>query len=115
MTKPVSDSGTKPHEVAIVEVGPLADLPPGSAHRVETPHGPVAVFNIDGVLLAVADTCTHEDASLSEGFLEGNLIECPLHGAQFDLTTGEPQSLPACTAVRRFAVQVHDGIVAVEV
>lgn len=111
----MTENKTSAHEVMIVEIGPLTDLPRGSARKVETPEGPVAVFNVDGIILAVADTCTHEDASLSEGYLEGNLIECPLHGAQFDLTTGEPQSLPACIALRRYTVQICDGVVAVKV
>ncbi|KAA8946767.1 bifunctional 3-phenylpropionate/cinnamic acid dioxygenase ferredoxin subunit [Mycobacterium sp.] len=103
------------HDVVLVEVGPLADLSPGHACRVETPAGPVAVFNVDGELLAIADKCTHADASLSEGYLEGHLVECPLHGSQFDLRTGEPQNFPAYAAVRCFPVHVREGIVLVEV
>lgn len=101
------------HEAVAVVVGPLAELQPGDVRKVETSAGPVAVFNVDGELLAVADTCTHEDASLAEGYLEDDLIECPLHGAQFNLRTGEPLSLPACIALRRFPVQVEDDVVSV--
>ena len=53
-------------------------------------HVPVAVFNADGELFAIDDTCTHQDASLSEGWLEDCMIECPLHAASFDLRTGKP-------------------------
>jgi len=99
----------------IVAVGPVTEITPGSAHRVDTPAGPVAVFNIDGELLAVADTCTHADASLSEGYLDGFVVECPRHGALFDLHTGEALALPACIALRCFSVYVRDGVVVVEV
>jgi 3-phenylpropionate/trans-cinnamate dioxygenase ferredoxin subunit len=101
------------HEAVAVQVGPLAELPPGDAKKIETPAGPVAVFNIDGEVLAVADTCTHEDASLSQGYLEDNIIECLLHGAQFDLRTGEALSIPACIALRRFPVRVDGQIISV--
>ena len=73
----------------MIRVCPLADLPPGEATRVVA-HVPVAVFNADGELFAIDDTCTHQDASLSEGWLEDCLIECPLHEASFDLRTGSP-------------------------
>jgi len=72
----------------MIRVCPLAELPPGEATRVVA-HVPVAVFNADGELFAIDDTCTHQDASLSEGWLEGCLIECPLHEASFDLRTYE--------------------------
>lgn len=111
----MSASNADARGAVAVDVGPLTNLVTGSVRRVETPAGPVAVFNVDGELLAVADTCTHEEASLSEGYLEGSLIECPLHGAQFDLHTGEPRSLPACIPLRCFPVQVRDGVVVVEV
>jgi 3-phenylpropionate/trans-cinnamate dioxygenase ferredoxin subunit len=106
---------TEIRDAVTVTVGPAAELTPGSARRVDTPAGPVAVFNIDGELLAVADTCTHADASLSEGYLDGFVVECPRHGALFDLHTGEALSLPACVALRCFPVHVRDGIVLVEV
>ena len=70
-------------------VCPLSDLPAGSSIRVAA-EPPIAVFNADGELYAVDDTCTHQDASLADGWLEGCQVECPLHASCFDLRTGKP-------------------------
>jgi len=91
----------------------LADLPPGESTRVVA-HVPVAVFNADGELFAIDDTCTHQDASLSEGWLEDCLVECPLHAACFDLRTGKPTGPPAKRPVRTYPVLVEDGVVYVK-
>ncbi|MFD5829458.1 bifunctional 3-phenylpropionate/cinnamic acid dioxygenase ferredoxin subunit [Lentzea sp. NPDC060358] len=93
----------------------LEELPPGEAVRIIGPHAPIAVFNADGVFYAIDDTCTHQDASLSEGWLEGCFVECPLHAASFDLRTGEPTCLPAKRSVRTYPVRVEDGVVYVDV
>ncbi|MFF9121435.1 bifunctional 3-phenylpropionate/cinnamic acid dioxygenase ferredoxin subunit [Streptomyces massasporeus] len=95
----------------MIPVCHLEDLPKGESFRVEmTP--PVAVFHTDdGDLYAIDDTCTHQDASLSEGWLEGCLVECPLHAASFDLRTGVPTCLPARRPVRTHRVTVDDGII----
>ena len=58
----------------------VEDLPPGESVRVEGDPA-IAVFNADGEFYAIDDTCTHQDASLSEGWLEGCFVECPLHAA----------------------------------
>ncbi|PRY02321.1 bifunctional 3-phenylpropionate/cinnamic acid dioxygenase ferredoxin subunit [Allonocardiopsis opalescens] len=89
----------------------LSELPPGEAVRIIVGEVPIAVFNADGSLYAIDDTCTHQDASLSDGWLEGCLVECPLHGASFDLRTGLPAGLPARRPVRTHAVTVRDGAV----
>jgi 3-phenylpropionate/trans-cinnamate dioxygenase ferredoxin component len=77
----------------MIRVCALADLPEGESTRVVA-HVPVAVFNADGELFAIDDTCTHQDASLSDGWLEGSLIECALHASSFDLRSGNPVSPP---------------------
>ncbi|MGC5041469.1 bifunctional 3-phenylpropionate/cinnamic acid dioxygenase ferredoxin subunit [Streptomyces sp. DT190] len=95
----------------MIPVCRLEDLPKGESVRIETTR-PVAVFHTDdGELHAIDDTCTHQDASLSEGWLEGCLIECPLHAASFDLRTGMPTCLPARRAVRTHRVTVDDGVI----
>lgn len=76
---------------------------------------PIAVFNADGEFYAVDDTCSHQDASLSDGFLEGCFVECPLHAALFDLRTGMPSCLPAKRPIRTHQVSVYDGWVYVQV
>ena len=98
-----------------VTVAQAADIPPGHAARVEIDEVPIAIFNVEGQLHCVDDTCTHQEASLSEGELdlERCAIECPLHGSAFDLRTGDPVSLPAVEPVRVHRVQVADGMIRV--
>jgi len=66
---------------------------------------PVCVVKVADEVFAVADTCTHSDASLSEGEVTGNKIECWLHGAEFDLRTGEALTPPATQALKTFNVK----------
>jgi 3-phenylpropionate/trans-cinnamate dioxygenase ferredoxin subunit len=98
----------------MILVGRPDDIPLGEAVRVEA-DVPIAVFNVDGELLAIDDTCTHQDASLADGWLEGCAVECPLHAACFDLRTGMPSGPPAKMPVRTHEVVVEDGLVYVRV
>jgi 3-phenylpropionate/trans-cinnamate dioxygenase ferredoxin component len=97
----------------VVPVFAVGDLDPGDARRVLVEGHPVAVFNAEGHLYAIDDTCTHQDASLSEGWLEGCLVECPLHASCFDLRTGAVTAPPAREPVRTYRVEVSDGMVCV--
>ncbi|PPK93761.1 3-phenylpropionate/trans-cinnamate dioxygenase ferredoxin subunit [Kineococcus xinjiangensis] len=101
----------QPHDVVACA---LTDLPPGEVVRLDLAV-PVTVFNVDGELYAIDDTCTHQDASLSEGWVEDCAVECPLHSAMFDLETGMPSGPPAFKPVRTHAVSVVDGDVVVHV
>jgi 3-phenylpropionate/trans-cinnamate dioxygenase ferredoxin subunit len=94
----------------VIAVGPATEIPPGEGRRVPSVP-PIAVFNVGGEFYAIDDTCTHQETSLSEGWLEGCEIECPLHTSRFDLRTGRPNSPPATRPVRTHLVQVEDGIV----
>jgi 3-phenylpropionate/trans-cinnamate dioxygenase ferredoxin subunit len=98
----------------MILVGSLDDIPLGEAVRVEA-EVPIAVFNVDGELFAIDDTCTHQDASLADGWVEGCTVECPLHAACFDLRTGMPSGPPARLPVRTHEVVVDDGVVYVRV
>jgi 3-phenylpropionate/trans-cinnamate dioxygenase ferredoxin component len=96
----------------------LAELPDGAVAAVDVPGvGRVAVFNVAGELHAVEDRCSHQQAWLSDGFVEEAdcTVECPLHASAFDLRTGAPTGPPAVTPVRVFAVEVVDGVVRVTV
>ncbi|WP_327281753.1 MULTISPECIES: bifunctional 3-phenylpropionate/cinnamic acid dioxygenase ferredoxin subunit [unclassified Streptomyces] len=89
----------------------LADLPRGEACRLDS-DPPIAVFHTeDGEVYAIDDTCTHQDASLSDGWLEGCEVECPLHASKFDLRTGAVDSPPAKRPVRTHQVLVEEGTV----
>ena len=86
-----------------------ADLAPGSARCFDVSGNRVAVVRIGDDFYAIGDTCSHADFSLSEGdvWADELEIECPKHGSTFSLVTGEPQSLPATTAVPVFDVVVE--------
>lgn len=98
----------------MIFVGELSDLPPGESVRVQHGELAIAVFNVDGELYAIDDTCTHQDASLSDGFLEGCAVECPLHASCFDLRTGRPDGPPAKKPVRTHRVAVDEGLIYVD-
>jgi 3-phenylpropionate/trans-cinnamate dioxygenase ferredoxin component len=98
----------------MISVCALADIPLGGAVRLDG-ETPIAVFNVDGELYAIDDTCTHQDASLADGWLDGCMVECPLHASCFDLRTGKPTGPPAKVPVRTHRVVVQDGYVYVEV
>ncbi len=84
---------------------PVADLPPGTVQRVMLNDEPVAVCNVDGRFYAIHDRCTHADAPLSPGGLEGCHLVCTWHGATFDVRTGQPTSPPASEPCRRYTVE----------
>ena len=94
-----------------VEVTNAASIGSGEVLRVEIGGIPVAIWNVDGELYATDDTCTHEEASLSEGDLWGEVIECPLHGAQFDVRTGKVLCLPAIFPIATYPVKIEGDAV----
>jgi 3-phenylpropionate/trans-cinnamate dioxygenase ferredoxin subunit len=101
----------------MITVCRIEDLPHGESIRVtDGVPAPVAVFRTeDGTVYAIDDTCTHQDASLADGWLEGCFVECPLHAASFDLRTGRPTCPPAKDPVRTHRVSVEDGHVVLHV
>ena len=87
----------------------LSELEQDTARRVEVDGVPIAlVLDSHGEVHAIGDTCTHGDISLSEGFVEGETLECWAHGSAFSLLTGRPLNLPAYEPVPVFVVQI-DG------
>jgi 3-phenylpropionate/trans-cinnamate dioxygenase ferredoxin subunit len=98
----------------MVPVLAVDDLGPGEAKRVVVGAHPVALFHAAGRVYAIDDTCTHQDASLSEGWLEGCLVECPLHASCFDLRTGAVTAPPAREPVRTYLVEIRDAMICVD-
>lgn len=87
----------------------LSELEQDTALRVEIGGVPIAVvLDSNGEVHAIGDTCTHGDISLSEGFVEGDTLECWAHGSVFSLRTGKPQNLPAYEPVPVYVVEI-DG------
>lgn len=71
----------------------------------------VAVINLDGTFYAIEDVCTHDGGELTGGTIVGGEIECPRHGARFDIRTGAVTCPPAYTPIASFPVKVEDGAV----
>jgi 3-phenylpropionate/trans-cinnamate dioxygenase ferredoxin subunit len=88
-------------------VGRVADIPPEHVAVFRVGDHDVAVCNVNGQLYAIDDLCTHDGGSLDQGELEGEQIECPRHGARFDVTTGEAVQLPAFEPVETHAVRLQ--------
>lgn len=96
-------------------VATRSDVEPGNARLVEAGGRYIALYNVDGALYATDDECSHAEASLSDGWLEEYEITCPLHGAVFDVRTGEALSLPATKPVRTYPVHLEGDDIYVEV
>lgn len=92
-----------------VEVFTLDDLKDGEPHRAVVHDIAVAVVLAEGQVFAINDICSHGQVSLSEGEVDGCMLECWLHGSQFDLRTGKPLSLPATDPVPVYPTKVEDG------
>ncbi|MBT2268974.1 non-heme iron oxygenase ferredoxin subunit [Rhodococcus erythropolis] len=103
------------HEAQWTRVAPASDIEPGSAITVPGVTPAVAVFNVDGEFLSTADTCTHAESALSEGFIEGATVECEFHFAKFCLRTGTALTAPATVAIDVYPVKVENGDVYVDV
>ncbi len=92
-----------------VQVAAVADLPPGQARAVEVGGRKIALFNVDGALYAIDDSCTHEYTPLSTGPRSGEIVTCAKHGSRFNVRTGRVLSLPAVVPVNTYPVRVEDG------
>jgi nitrite reductase/ring-hydroxylating ferredoxin subunit/metal-sulfur cluster biosynthetic enzyme len=87
-------------------VAKVGEIPEGGVKVVRVDDDPVAVFHVGGQYHALADLCTHDGGELSDGVLDGHVIECARHGARFDVRTGAVLAMPATGAVPRHAVRV---------
>ena len=99
----------------LVRVASLNEIPPGTSTCVETDGRRIALFNSDGTLHAIDDTCPHRGGPLSQGKVADGCVTCPWHGAVFQITTGERISGPARRGVRRYVLQVDGQDIQVEI
>jgi len=97
-----------------LDVGTAADLEPGNMKRLDIGREPVLLANVEGTIVAVADTCTHEDASLSSGALDGVFVRCPLHGSRFCLLNGKAVDDPAEIDLETFSIRIEQGRILIE-
>ena len=93
-----------------VKVAIKGDVPPGESIPVDTEIGRIALFNVEGKVLAVENSCPHAGAQLYQGFVEQGRVICPYHGWSFPLTAEEPQ----CDGLLRFATRIEGDDVFVE-
>jgi nitrite reductase/ring-hydroxylating ferredoxin subunit len=99
-----------------VTIAKAADVNPGELVAFEVEGVRIAVANANGRFFAISDTCTHERCSLAaEGTLEGTVVTCGCHGAQFDVTTGAVLAPPAPEPVKAYPLHVDRGNLVVEV
>lgn len=92
----------------------LSQLTPGKPLRIEKNGEAICVARVGDEVFAIGDTCSHSDASLAEGDITDFKIECWLHGAEFDLRTGEALTPPAVAPVKSYEVIVDGDSVTVE-
>ena len=92
------------------------EVAPGEVKRARQPGYPsFAVYNLKGEFFVTEDNCTHGMASLSDGYLEGDIIECPFHGGAFNVRTGEPAERPCVIPLKIYVPIVENGAVHVDV
>ena len=97
-----------------VKVANLSDLGPGSSMTVDANGKAVALFNVDGAVYALDNTCLHRGGPLGEGFLEGDVVACPWHMWEYNVRTGEKVGDPSCK-VATYAVEVEGNDITVQV
>jgi nitrite reductase/ring-hydroxylating ferredoxin subunit len=100
-----------------IELCNAGDVAAGTALKVELEKEglTLAVFNVDGEFYVLDDMCTHGPGSLSEGYIEGDMVECNFHNGQFNIRTGEVVLPPCIIPMKTYLATVEDGKVVIEV
>ncbi len=98
-----------------VAVAGAGDVPEGEVKAFEANGQRLVIAHTEGAFYAMEDLCTHDDGPLGEGELAGDLLECPRHGARFDVKTGQPVTLPAVIPVKTFPVKVAGDKILVQI
>jgi nitrite reductase/ring-hydroxylating ferredoxin subunit len=91
-----------------IDLCSTADVAPGNAIKVEAGDLTLAVYNVEGEFFVTDDACTHGPGSLSEGYIDGDVVECNFHNGQFNIKTGEVVAPPCMIPVKTYRVVV-DG------
>jgi nitrite reductase/ring-hydroxylating ferredoxin subunit len=98
-----------------VELCSADEVAEGAALKVEAHGLTLAVFNVDGRHYVTDDLCTHGPGSLSEGYVEGEVVECNFHNGQFNIRTGEVVSPPCMIPIKTYPTTVENGKVVIEI
>jgi 3-phenylpropionate/trans-cinnamate dioxygenase ferredoxin subunit len=97
-----------PEQLEFIAVATVEEVEEGGRLTFDVDGSSIALFNIAGSYFAIADECSHDDYPMAEGKIEGHQIECPRHGAHFDLNSGKALTLPAVADIAAYPVRV-DG------
>jgi nitrite reductase/ring-hydroxylating ferredoxin subunit len=103
------DTGSRWHKVANA-----ADVPAGGMIQVDVKGELIAVYNLGGVFYATSDLCTHAEVFLSNGFIDGENVECPYHHAVFHIPTGRVLCAPAQRDLKTYPVRQENGAIHIE-
>jgi nitrite reductase/ring-hydroxylating ferredoxin subunit len=106
---------TRPFMPQRIDLCSTADVTPGGALKVESGDLALAVFNVDGEFFVTDDLCTHGPGSLSEGYIEDDVVECNFHNGQFNIKTGEVVSPPCMVPIKTYRTMVENDRVLIEV
>jgi 3-phenylpropionate/trans-cinnamate dioxygenase ferredoxin component len=98
-----------------VTVAAADQVPPGAVRVFDVGERRIAVSHVDGKFYAIDDICTHDGGPLGEGPLEGEEVECPRHGARFNVKTGAAVSMPAVVPVKVYPVRLEGNQVQVQI
>tara|TARA_Y100000590_G_scaffold108514_1_gene123370 strand:+ start:17215 stop:17559 length:345 start_codon:yes stop_codon:yes gene_type:complete len=97
-----------------VRIASVDDIQDGDMISAEIEDSKVVIAHVEGVLYAFDEECTHAGCGLSDGDLDGNIIQCPCHGAEFDIRTGEVTSPPAVEPLKTYQVRVEGDDILIE-
>ena len=92
-----------------IELCSTSEVAPGGALKVEHGDLTLAVFNLEGEFYVTDDACTHGPGSLSEGYIEGDVVECNFHNGQFNIKTGEVVAPPCMVPIKTYRTVVENG------
>lgn len=99
-----------------IEICKFDEIPAGEMRHVDIRDGlSVAVFNVDGRYYATNNLCTHGVAKLTDGWLEGEIIECPQHGGCFNVRTGEATLFPCEKPLKTYPILISNGVISIDI
>lgn len=93
-------------EQSWTDVAALGDVPIGDVTAVKVSGREIALYEVEGAIYATDNVCTHGHARMSDGFLDGHAIECPLHQGKFDVCTGKALCAPLTEHIRTYPVKI---------
>jgi len=111
---PIEEHGVDRTSADLLFVCLAWDVSVGAAIRIEVGEFVLAVFNLDGTIFVIDDACTHGPGSLSEGYIEDDIVECNFHRGAFNIRTGSVVSPPCTVPMRTYAVVISQGAVYID-